>query len=186
MKKLIIGAASLTMASAMLMNAAVVIGPPTVDDPFGPAVGGLPAGPWSLCVPYTTDLSGGPSALYASANWTFSIWDGAFGPFSFVQIEGQHLVAHPGEALPGPISTLAVLFPVSLNAGGLSYGSVSHHLPGPGGGDDWMLTINVDSLAPVSASGAVYAWHTVPEPGAFGLVAGLGLIGFAAYRRSRA
>lgn len=185
MKKLglIVG---LALASAAA-NANVILGPPTTALPSGPPGGGLPAGPWSLVVPFTTDFRNGPATLYADANWTFSIWDGSFGPFSFVQIEIQHLSAHPGEALPGPISTLAVLFPVSVGAGGISYGSVQHHVPGPGGGDDFVLEVTVNS--DLTGSGTVRAWHTehrngqVPDASSSVMLLGLGLLALGGARR---
>jgi hypothetical protein len=187
MNKLLVGAASLTMASAMVMNAAITsVGPADYDNAAGPLVGGLPAGPWSLSVPFTVDWTAGSSDSYGSPSWAFTVGDdGATLPgFRIVIVEGVHKVAiHPGEAIPSNSFNGGVIFPQLAGSGGIAYGVVEHHVPSTGG-DHWLIDVRVNA-AGTGADGKVYAWH-VPEPSAYALVAGLGLVGFAAYRRVRA
>ncbi len=95
-------------------------------------------------------------------------------------VDGYHAVApHPGEIAPGPVILGGVLFPGVAGAGGQAFVIAPHGVHG----DHWLLSITVDPGG-TTASGTVRAWHyNVPEPGTYGLVGGLGLVAFAAYRR---
>ncbi len=183
--------ATLVAMSGIAANAGVLsLGPPISESAAGPAVGGLPSGPWSFEIPFTLDLtSAGSVSIWTGPFWEVTVSDSVLGPFHVVSIEGSHLVApHVGETAPSLTAALAILFPRTYPGGGTAFGSVQHHLPPvPDGGDDWLLTLAVDPGG-LTASGTVYAWHTapVPEPAFFGFAAALGLVGFGVLRRVRA
>lgn len=174
--------AMFTMASAMVLNAAVIsLGPPVNDDVAGPAAGGLPAGPWSFELPFTLDLTLPGSTMSYSGNWSAVISDSVLGPFHVVLLEGWHATApHAGEVAPGPTFFGGVLFPMTPGAAGTAFGVLPHG----GHEDQWLLTVTVDRGG-TTASGTVKAWHDIPEPSTYALVGGLGLMAFAAYRRTR-
>lgn len=167
-------ASLLVLACASAAHAKVTsVGPALIDLPAGPAVGGLPSGPWSLELPFTLDLTQPVNSVtWPGANWNVVISDSILGVFHTVTIEGLHLVAPHGEGGIGPMATLGVLFPPTAGPAGDAYGTIQHHLPGPGGGDDWRLVLTVDPGG-TTASGTVYAWHTdaaVPEPATLSLL----------------
>lgn len=177
---------SLAVLSGIAAQAAITsFGPFTTSLPAGPLVGGLFAGPWSLEIPFTVDLTApGTTVPLSDASWGVTVTDGVLGPFHTVTIEAQHLVGPHGEG-PSGIAALGVLFPATYPGGGSAYGAVQHHSPGPGGGDDWLLTLSVDPGA-TTASGTIYAWHTgtvIPEPATVATAAALGLLGFVGLRR---
>jgi hypothetical protein len=96
-----------------------------------------------------------------------------------VAVKGNHKVPSPG----GPTASLAVGLVDYVGASGHATVTVPH----PGGlisQDLWFLNAEINPAGKMNFK--VTASHPIPEPGAFALIAGLGLVGFAAYRRTRA
>jgi len=58
------------------------------------------------------------------------------------------------------------------------------HAGAPGDGDYYKFAANIAPSGQMNFD--LYGKHVVPEPGSFAMIAGLGLVGFAAYRRIRA
>lgn len=65
-----------------------------------------------------------------------------------------------------------------------SQGWATTSVPHGKGDDVWALTAKINPAGTMKFN--VSANHPIPEPGSFALIAGLGLVGFAAYRRTRA
>jgi len=163
---LIVGAVT---ASAAITSVTLV---DTQDNYAGEGVWDLPAGAvgwaaipgsgafWNVDVSGTSFALGGGVNLYAIA------------------IRGNHKVP-----AAGPVGSLAVGLVDYIGASGHATVTVPH-AGGVSGQDLWFLNANVNPAGKMNFQ--VSATHPVPEPGAFALIAGLGLVGFAAYRRTRA
>jgi len=148
-------------------------------------------GPWAET---TTTLSGSAnwngspdpetaSTASPGGNWwvslTFSSTVKSYG----VVLDGQHLVApHPGDSAPGDVIELGVLF-TKATGSGTADGSIRHNpTPGPSHTDTWHFDAKSGSVVDVDFT----AVHSVPEPSTYAMIAGLGLVGFAAFRRFKA
>ena len=93
-----------------------------------------------------------------------------------LRVEGEHTPA-------------ALLFnaSVGLPDGAINVGQVATQnasLAHAGGTDDWQLKATL--VAPSEIKWEVTAKHVVPEPSTYAMLAGLGLAGFALYRRMKA
>jgi hypothetical protein len=109
--------------------------------------------------------------------------DDSSGIYDQVDIEGYHIVNPSGHS-DAPLSS-AWYGAVSLqfaDANGTVYGVVDH--PAAGHYDEWGMALL--RSAPGTIQGSVTAAHLVPEPSAYAMLAGLGLVAFAGYRRMRA
>jgi hypothetical protein len=171
MSKLLIAAASLAVASAAVSNAAIT-GSWTTDN----AEDGVFAGTWD-------NVGGLANNTISGNNWTASLDAGTtiVGALSvsYVSLDGQHLVApHPGEGAPSPSFLGAAVFTGGVGSGGSAFGDVPHGSHA----DVWDMVVKI--TGPTTASIDITVNH-VPEPATYGLIAGLGLVGFGLYRRSR-
>lgn len=133
------------------------------------------------------DLSAGPVAWAAvpgsGAYWNVDVSGNVFSLGGGVNLYA--IAARGNHKVPssGPLGSLAVGLVDYLGASGHATATVPH----PGGltvGDLWFLNAEINPAGTMNFKVSVS--HPVPEPGAFALIAGLGLVGFAAYRRTRA
>jgi len=144
--------------------------------------------PLAVSFPSTiTDDGVGGAAANGGANWTVMIGYTplAISPFTgVVTVFGQHMVnPHgPPELAPNPnVFSAAWLLPSGPQSYGASLSHQSAH------NDVWSAT-----LTPLTPPGPGFAQYTVgvtgqhiPEPHQYALMAGLGLLAFGAYRRTR-
>lgn len=133
------------------------------------------------------DITAGPVAWQAipnlaPVNWAADVTGvitdigGGLNLYTIV-VRGNHQVPNPPLAGTG---SLGIALLNVLNA----EGNASMSLPHNGGVDNWYLWAKIDPAGTLNFR--VDANHPIPEPGSFALIAGLGLVGFAAYRRTRA
>ncbi len=119
-------------------------------------------------------------------NWWFSLTFGSTVKSYSVVLDGQHLVApHAGDSAPGDIIELGVLF-TKATGSGTAEGTIFHD-PGARTGhtDTWHL--DATGLGTPVVTVNFTAEHLgVPEPGTYAMISGVGLVGFAAFRRWKA
>lgn len=131
---------------------------------------------------------GAPSPETATLNtpggyWQVSLTFGSTLKVDLVNLEGTHLVApHVSDTAPGDTIELGLIFP-RANGSGMADGMIFHN-PGASSGhkDSWVMDA---SATGAGAEVKFTANHGIPEPSTYALVAGLGLLGFATYRRLR-
>jgi len=136
----------------------------------------------------SANWSGAPDPETASTatpggNWWVSLTFSSTAKSYAVVLDGQHLVApHATDSAPGDIIELGVLF-TKATGSGLANGSLNHNPPPSASShtDTWHL--GATSGAVVDAS--FTASHNIPEPSTYAMIAGLGLVGFAACRRMK-
>ena len=148
-------------------------------------------GPWaetSTTLSGSANWSGSPDPETASTsspggNWWVSLTFSSTLKSYSVVLDGQHLVApHVDDNAPGDIIELGVLFTKSTGSG-TADGSIIHNRGAKAGHTDtWHFDAKSNSIVDVSFT----AVHSVPEPSTYAMIAGLGLVGFAAFRRFKA
>jgi hypothetical protein len=173
-KTLTLAAAALTVA-ALTTQAGITVSSEKND----PYCAQFPhAHPWALEWEGTWDLTA-DTEVTTGANWTVTLSVDEVSvlgsPLYFLRVDGNHEVPSPGPTWTGSLGL--------LNIGGQTgtvSGTVDHGLPD---GDYWELWAEVNPVGNVNWR--VSACH-VPEPSTYAMLAGLGLAGFALYRRMKA
>ena len=149
-------------------------------------------GPWAetdTTLSGSANWNGSPDPQTAATatpggNWWVSLTFSSTIKSYSVVLDGQHLVAPDAvDSTPGEIIELGVLFTKSTGSG-MADGSIRHNPKGvlPTHIDTWHLDAKSNSIVDVSFT----AVHSVPEPSTYAMIAGLGLVGFAAFRRFKA
>lgn len=115
-------------------------------------------------------------------------WDSAFSG-SKLTVGGVDIwllrvdANHKGVA-PAPPGFTAVLGMADVVGNDGTVETYVPHSGAVGDGDYYKLTANIAPAGTMNFD--LKAAHLVPEPGSFAMIAGLGLVGFATYRRIRA
>ncbi len=170
MKKTLTMAVATLIVGAVTASAAITLGPVTDTSS-------------QIATTGTWDLTPTGPTQFGGTYWTAWV-DGQVVALTgglqlyVLKVEGVH--APNAAPPPAPTASLAVGLVNVPTASGQALAEVPHNPPGL---DKWSL------VAWTSAGGidfGVTGTHPVPEPGSFALIAGLGLVGFAAYRRTRA
>ena len=159
------------LLAAATSQAAITWGPWTVDTDQDLAA----SANWSGTPDPETAAVSSPNG-----NWWVSLTFSSTVKSYSVVLDGQHLVApHPIDTAPGDIIELGVLFTKSTGSG-MADGTIRHNpTPGPSDIDIWHMDAKSNSIVDVSFT----AKHNIPEPSTYAMIAGLGLVGFAAFRR---
>ncbi|HOB98078.1 MAG TPA: hypothetical protein PKM43_04945 [Verrucomicrobiota bacterium] len=123
-------------------------------------------------------------------NWTVSVVNTpvqSASPRSILSIFGQHNVApHAGELAPNP-DTFSFQFTLLLG-NNFQYAVTQVETQSLSHGDhadQWFALVRPDTQQNVYVL-ELNGTHPIPEPHQYALMAGLGLLGFGAYRRVRA
>lgn len=146
-------------------------------------------GPWTtdtdLQLAGSANWDGTPdpeTAAIASpaGNWWVQVTFSSTTKSYAVVLDGQHLVApHALDTAPGDVIELGVLF-TKATGSGMADGMIHHNpIPGPSDVDVWHMDAVSNSVVDVNFK----AKHIIPEPSTYAMIAGLGLVGFAAFRR---
>jgi len=114
-------------------------------------------------------------------DWQVTLTFSSTTKYYTVKLDGQHLINPTGHSdnAPGDVVSITTTFP-KLKGTSSQAGDIYHNVV-PGHVDSWLLTAKSNSKVDVTFT----AEHVVPEPSTYALIAGLGLVGFAGYRRMR-
>jgi len=175
MKKLLLIAVATLVVGAVTASAAALVANETVDSLTGNAYVYQVQGVWD-----TTTPTGVVTATDIGPFWKSS-YEGSvvfinFVPTYVLSVSADHLFPSPGLTATASLGLMNV-----YQAAGSVVWSVAHN---SFNGDHYTLAGSIDPVGQYNFQ--LDAKCDVPEPASFALIAGLGLIGFAGFRRMRA